>query len=334
MSTPAGTSPSLATGLAAMAATVVLWAGFALSIRGIGASDLTAPDAALLRFLTPLAVLAPWIPRALRRARGERPGVLLALCVGAGLPYFLLAAWGGSLTSAALVGIVIPGTVPLFVTALAFALWRTRARAAQLGALVLIVLGAAVPVAAAVSPDQATGVVVLLCAGLVWSVYTLALRATGLDAVSAAIVVCAPSALLGGGLVLLGAAPSALLGADPRDVAVYVAVQGIGVGVLAALCYATAIRALGGPVAATLGALSPVVTLVAAVPLFGEPVTAVTTATLLLVLAGVVAFNLLGSRGAGSAGNASRTTTPTPATAPPPAADATEDHRPEMEPSC
>ncbi|QVJ03255.1 EamA family transporter [Nocardiopsis eucommiae] len=280
-----------------MAATVVLWAGFALSIRGIGASDLTALDAALLRFLTPLVVLAPWIPRAVRRVRHERPGVLLALCAGAGLPYFLLAAWGGSLTSAALVGIVIPGTVPLFVTVLAFALWRTRARPAQLGALVLIVLGAAVSVTAAVTPDQAAGVVILLCAGLVWSVYTLALRETTLDPVSAALVLCAPSALLAGVPVLLGLAPSALVGgAAPGDVLVYVAVQGVGVGVLAALCYATAIRGLGGPVAATLGALSPVVTLVVAVPLFGEPVTPATTVTLLLVLTGVVAFNLLGVR--------------------------------------
>ncbi|WP_049573415.1 DMT family transporter [Nocardiopsis sp. SBT366] len=332
MSRPTGATPSLTASLAAMAATVVLWAGFALSIRGIGASDLTATDAALLRFLTPLVVLAPWIPRAVRRVRHERPGVLLALCVGAGLPYFLLAAWGGSLTSAALVGIVIPGTVPLFVTALAFALWRTRARPARLGALVLIVLGAAVPVAAAVTPDQATGVAILLCAGLVWSVYTLALRETTLDPVSAAIVLCAPSALLAGIPVLLGLAPSALLaGAASRDVLLYVAVQGIGVGVLAALCYATAIRGLGGPAAATLGALSPVVTLLAAVPLFGEPVTLTTTVTLLLVLTGVIAFNLLGA--------GRPTGTPPPSTPPlahpsPPSTLEAVDRRPELETSC
>lgn len=305
-----------------MAATVVLWAGFALSIRGIGASDLTALDTAFLRFLTPLVVLAPWIPRALRRVRHERPGVLLALCVGAGLPYFLVAAWGGALTSAALVGIVIPGTVPLFVSVLAFLLWRTRARPAQLGALVLILLGVAVTVLAATTPDRVTGVAVLLCAGLVWSVYTLALRETTLDPVSAAIVLCAPSALLSGAPILLRLVPSSLVdGAAARDVLTFVAVQGIGVGVLAALCYATAVRSLGGPVAATLGALSPVLTLVVAAPLFGEPVTVATTITLLLVLTGVVAFNLLAARSA-------RPAPPTP-----PAARSV-DHRPELEPSC
>ncbi|WP_051049616.1 DMT family transporter [Nocardiopsis ganjiahuensis] len=322
MSRPTAAAPTLVVGLAAMAATVVLWAGFALSIRGIGASGLTALDTALLRFLTPLVVLAPWIPRALRRVRHERRGVLLALCVGAGLPYFLIAAWGGALTSAALVGIVIPGTVPLFVTLLVFFLWRTRARPAQLGALVLIVLGVAVTVVAATSPDQVTGVAVLLGAGLVWSVYTLALRETTLDPVSAAIVLCAPSALLAGVPVLLRLVPTALFdGAAARDVLTFAAVQGVGVGVLAALCYATAIHALGGPAAATLGALSPVLTLILAVPLFGESVTVATTVTLLLVLSGVIAFNLLAARPAPPLPSAPR------------AAEAT-DRRTELEPSC
>lgn len=331
MSRPTGapstlaTTPSLAVGLAAMAATVVLWAGFALSIRGIGASDLTALDTAFLRFLTPLIVLAPWIPRALRRVRRERKGVLAALCVGAGLPYFLIAAWGGSLTSAALVGIVIPGTVPLFVTVLAFGLWRTRARPAQLGALVLIVLGVAVTVVAATSPDRVAGVAVLLCAGLVWSVYTLALRETVLDPVSAAIVLCGPSALLSGAPILLGLVPSSLpRGAALGDVLTFIVVQGIGVGVLAALCYATAIRGLGGPVAATLGALSPVLTLLLAVPLFGEPVTVATTVTLLLVLTGVVAFNLLAARPA----------PPSPPSPPDLPLTPAAGRRPELEPSC
>lgn len=345
MSRPTGASPgrvstpSLTVGLAAMAATVVLWAGFALSIRGIGASDLTTLDIAFLRFLTPLIVLAPWIPRALRRVRRERKGVLAALCLGAGLPYFLIAAWGGSLTSAALVGIVIPGTVPLFVTVLAFGLWRTRARPAQLGALVLIVLGVAVTVVAATSPDRVTGVAVLLCAGLVWSVYTLALRETTLDPVSAAIVLCGPSALLSGAPILLGLVPSALLpssttqGAALGDVLTFAAVQGIGVGVLAALCYATAIRSLGGPAAATLGALSPVLTLLLAVPLFGEPVTPATTVTLLLVLAGVVAFNLLAARPVPPTPPAlSPSDAPAPTAAQ--ATAATADRRPELEPSC
>lgn len=75
-----------------MAATVVVWAGFALSIRGIGASGLTTMDVALIRFTTPVILLSPWIPRTLRSLSRERPAVVAALCVGAGLPYFAVSA--------------------------------------------------------------------------------------------------------------------------------------------------------------------------------------------------------------------------------------------------
>src|SRR5690242_16738836 len=118
-----------------MTCTVLLWASFALSIRAIGSSSLTSFDAALLRFLVPVVVLAPWLGRTLRRLREQRALVVLALGVGAGLPFFLVAALGGRLTAAGFVGLVIPGTVPVFVALLTFALWRSRIRRAQALAL-------------------------------------------------------------------------------------------------------------------------------------------------------------------------------------------------------
>ncbi|RAK25651.1 EamA-like transporter family protein [Actinoplanes lutulentus] len=271
-----------------MAATVVVWAGFALSIRGIGASGLTTMDVALIRFTTPVILLSPWIPRTLRSLSRERPAVVAALCVGAGLPYFAVSALGGSLTSAALVGLVIPGVVPIFVAVLAYRSLGLRIRRAQAAALGVILIG----VAASVSWRTGGGIVVLLVAGLIWSVYTLALRSTRLDPAGAALVLCVPSALVTAALIGFGLVPSHLT-SNGDDVLLYVAVQGIGVGVIAALCYSIAIRNLGPRMAACLGALAPALTTITAVPLLGEPITTSTLVSLALIVTGVVLFPLL-----------------------------------------
>jgi len=275
----------------AMAVTVACWAGFALLTRGIGDSSLTRLDVALLRFGVPVLVLAPWLPRTLRTLRRERPLVVLALACGAGLPHFLLSALGGHLTSAALVGLVIPGTVPLFVSLLAFACWRDRLTRSQAFALGAILTGVAVVVAG--SPSSASGVLVLLSAGLVWSVYTLALRRTALDPIGAALLLGTPSALASGVLLVSGVAPSHLLAgtASPHDVALFATAFGVGIGVLSTLAYTQAVRTLGSRPAATFGAISPAVTALAAVPVFGEPITPTSLLSLTLVVAGVIAFN-------------------------------------------
>ena len=105
---PGGGNRALA-GWSALGMTVVLWSSFALSTRGIGGSSLTVADAAFLRFATPVVLLAPLLPSTFRAVRRERPYVLALLLVG-GLPHFLVFAFGAQLTSAALTGMLVPGT--------------------------------------------------------------------------------------------------------------------------------------------------------------------------------------------------------------------------------
>lgn len=281
-----------------MALTVLVWASFALSVRAIAASTWTPADVAVLRFGVPLLVLAPWLPRSLRRLRGERPAVLAALAVGAGLPFFLLCAAGGAMSSATLVGLVVPGSVPLFVTVLVALLWRARPRRRQLAALAGVVVGIAVIAGTGSgtgpgSGGHAAGTGVLLVAGLVWSAYTLGLRSTRLDPVAAAVAVCLPSFLLVVLAVAVGALPSQLLRGAPVDgtLLLFALVQGLGVGVLAGLAYAVAIRELGASRAAALGALSPVLVAALAAPLLGERVEALALAGGALVVVGVLAFH-------------------------------------------
>lgn len=282
-------------GAAAMMLAVLLWASFALTLRGLSGSTLTTIDVTLLRFGTPLVLLAPGIPRTLRRLREERTGTVLLLLVG-GLPHFLLSALGGSLAPAALVGLLIPGTVPLFVTL--FTLCgllgaRSRVRGTQLAAAAVIGAGVLLAAGQAGSADVLLGVGVLLAAGCAWAVYTCGLRDTGLSLSSVVLVICAPSAALATLLALTGAMPSALLQgtASPGETLLLLALQGIGTGVLSTVAYAQAVRLLGGGPAATAGALSPVVTAVLAAPLLAEPVTPGRAAALAVIVAGVVLFN-------------------------------------------
>lgn len=112
-----GLSPQ-AEGMLALLLTVAIWAAFALSARALSASSLLPADAALLRFGVPLLVLLPALWRRRRRIAAVRPGVALKIICGAGVPFFLAAMHGGALTSAAFVGSIVPGMVPLFVSAI------------------------------------------------------------------------------------------------------------------------------------------------------------------------------------------------------------------------
>ncbi|MFE2944284.1 DMT family transporter [Streptomyces sp. NPDC059255] len=279
-------------GTAALAAAVVLWSSFALTVRGISSSSLTPIDVALLRFATPVVILAPWIPRTVRALRGEKISVLLLLGIG-GLPHFLLSALGGRLTSAALVGLLIPGTVPLFVAAILFLRWRERISTRHLIALAAIITGIAATALQTTSSATTAGIGILLTAGCAWAVYTIGLRQTGMGLTGVVLTVCTPATIAAALLAGSAAMPSHLMTgtADMSDVLLFIVLQGIGTGLLSTLCYAYAVRTVGADVAAAAGAVSPVLTALAAIPLFGEPITPGVSAALTLIVTSVAVFN-------------------------------------------
>lgn len=282
-----------AVGAAALVATVLLWSSFALSSRALGATGLTPLDTALLRFATPVVLLAPWAPRTLRSLRGA-PLASLALVLAGGLPHFLVYAWGARLTSAGLTGLLVPGTVPLFVALLLFAARGERVARGRLLSLGLLVCGVVASATLVSTGAGLLGVGVLLAAGLAWAVYTVGLQGTGLDVVGVALVLGVVSTAGSLLLAVTGALPSGLLtgGARLPDVALCVVVQGVGTGVLSTLCYVTAVQRLGGSTTAVAGALSPVVTAVVAVPLLGEPLPPGLAVALACIAVGVLTYGL------------------------------------------
>lgn len=281
-------------GIASMVLTVCMWAGFALSLRAITTSGLTAGEVAAIRFGVPLLVLAPWIPRSLRRLRSAPPLAVGAIVVGAGLPYFLVSSWGSSLTSATLTGVIIPGTSPLFVALMGLIVLRERGRPRVLIPLIPIVLGVGLLVADSWRPGGSlAGVALLVGAGWIWAVYTLGLRRAGLDPVSATVILCLPNLLLACTGMAVGVLPHNAGVVPVGSVLVFVLVQGVGVGVIASLAYAVAVRRIGANSSAAIGAASPLLVALAAIPLFGEVPTLLVAGGGAMIVAGVLLATLL-----------------------------------------
>ncbi|MFI5622528.1 DMT family transporter [Nocardioides sp. NPDC051685] len=282
-------------GWAALGMTVVLWSSFALSTRGIGGSSLTIVDAAILRFVTPVVLLAPLLPSTIQAVRRERPQVLALLLVG-GLPHFLVFAFGAHLTSAALTGMLVPGTVPLFVTLLAMARGRTPMPPRRLAALGLIGAGVGMSGFLVGGGVSLGGVGLLLVGGFAWAVFTTGLQRTSLTLLQMVLTVCTVSSVAVLVLMISGAMPSHLLAgaAEPGDVLALTALQGIGTGLMSTLCYAFSVKALGSSRASVGGAVSPVLTAVVAVPVFGEQIGVGLAVALALIVTGVATFNRVG----------------------------------------
>ncbi|MFD9727613.1 DMT family transporter [Streptomyces sp. NPDC059072] len=281
-------------GMAALLVTVAIWAAFALSARALSASSLLPADAALLRFGVPLVVLAPALWRRRHRIAAVRPSAAIKIVCGAGVPFFLAAMHGGALTSAAFVGSIVPGMVPLFVSALMIARGRSVPRGTQAVGLVLIAAGVAALVWRYVVPvdtDVLLGSGILLVASGLWALYTVGLKEVDLDPVGSIGLLCLPSFAVIGLLVLTGVLPTGLAHAAGSDILMFLVVQGLGVGLCAGLLYAFAIRRLGAERSSVVGSLSPVAVVLLAVPVLGESPTVAVLVGVPLITTGVVLAN-------------------------------------------
>ena len=284
-------------GWAAALATVLLWSGFFLSLR-LGAEEKLPPQAlALLRFGIPALLLLPYYWRHRTRLHSIPLRWQLAMLAGAGLPFFWLGATGMQLAPVAQGSALIPGTAPLMVSLL---LWREPCPAQRRCGLSLIALATATLLLSG-EPGLWQGQVCFLGAALLWALFTLAVRHSGLTALDAAALVAVPSALLLLPTLLWSPLPTV------SHASIWLwqgLLQGIGAGLLAALCYAHAIRTLGAEVSSALGSLTPVMAAMLAWLLLGETLSQPVWLALGLLCVGVVLASLpvwRGSRGSISA---------------------------------
>ncbi len=276
-------------GSIAMGVTLCIWVGFALSVRATEGAHLEIADVAFIRACVPALVLGPFLWLRREKLRVLSPRSAAAIVLGGGAPFFALAAIGGGFTSATHVGALIAGTVPLALALLMWVGFGQRPKLRGVSALLTIVLGAVLLIVSSGAnvSNVVWGTVALLLASLAWATYTIGLRSSGLDPLTAGGLVSVPSAIILLPMIVTGAVPTTLFTSPPAEVIGFVLVQGVGVGLVASLTYVTAIRLLGADKCAAIGAGAPAITAVLAWPILGEALSVPSLAAVGIICAGI-----------------------------------------------
>lgn len=278
-------------GMLAMGLTVTIWASLFISLRQASQSALTSGDIALLRFL-PAALLFGWLSRyRVRHIFAAPKRYLFAIAFGAGLPFYLLAATGMQFAPVADGASLIPGILPLFVSAIAWAVYGESLSIGRRLGISLIVLGIGAFLWHSLffsSWPITQGHLILLAASISWAWFTIGVRVTGLSAAEAGAVLAISAVLLLPVGAMSGLISFNLLQAPLGELGYHILAQGLGVGIIANYSYAFAIRRLGAEMSAAIGAFTPVVAALIAIPVFGETVSVLTLCAMALIVLGAV----------------------------------------------
>jgi drug/metabolite transporter (DMT)-like permease len=283
----------LVIGYMAMTAVLFIWSGFSLTVRAIGGSPLATADVALIRFMVPLLLLLPLLPSRIDRIKKIKCFHLLLILLG-GLPFFLFAAAGAKIAPTAYMGAILAGTPALFVAVLSWIFDGQLISKKRGIGLLVILIGVLVMVtgqSGTLSGEIVQGVLFLFAASLVWAGYTMGLKHAGLDAVSIAIILSFCSFIIIIVLIVSGAVTTNFGTFSFQQALPFILIQGVGVGVISTIGYSYAVNQLGCAKSSTIGALSPGLTAVFAIPVFNELLSMATLFGICLATVGVILSN-------------------------------------------
>ncbi|WP_287228391.1 MULTISPECIES: DMT family transporter [Vibrio] len=288
-------------GYLAMAATLLLWSGFFLSLRGGAHSELTTADIALARFLIPCIVLLPLVFKSKELIKKVPKRYLIGMFVGCGLPYLLVAGTGMQLAPVSDGSALIPGTLPLFVSGIAILLFKQPLSSHRLLGLALVISGIAVFLYQGFGQsdsDLLSGYMLFLLGSLMWATFTICARVSNLNPLVAAGIISLLSTLALLVLIITGTLDSHLLTTRAaewpwKELMGQITLQGVGAGLVAAFTYLHAISVLGAERTAAFGAATPAIATLLAIPVFNEQPTQLGWFALGLVCIGsLVASNI------------------------------------------
>lgn len=282
-------SPRIAAGLLAGLAAALIGGSWQVVTRHATTGTIAPADLALLRYGIPALVLLPITWRSGLWPHGVPHRWLAGMLLGAGLPFGLVAMAGTRHAPAAHMGVLMAGAAPLFAAALAAWWWRERPDRGRTVGLVCMAAGVALLGSDAWRVDRPgawRGDLLFLLAALLWAVFTLSFRRSGLSAWQGAAFVNTGSALL---LLPLLAwrGPGLLAQAPLHDVLFQAVWQGVLAGLLGLWTYAAAIARLGAARAASFGALAPVVSALGGFVWLGDPLGPAEIGAVALAVVGV-----------------------------------------------
>ncbi len=262
----------LVAGFVWAAVSVTIFAGWFVVTRFSVTHALRVWDVIALRFGGGTLLLGPLLMSRTHRVpcNAYLPGLLLALLWGA--PFVLFVALGLQLTSAAEASAITPALMPVFAGLLAWAVLREAPGRVRLFGYLAIVVGLVAMVASnaiAHGPINRVGIIALIIAAVMWAVYTLRFRGSGLTSLQAAGLICTWSALLY--LPAYAALGLSHLGdASAEELAFQIIYQGGLMSCVGIVTFNRAVALLGSGAAAAIIALLPVIATTLALPVLGE----------------------------------------------------------------
>ncbi|HSV55457.1 MAG TPA: DMT family transporter [Burkholderiaceae bacterium] len=279
---------NLVLGVVAGLMAALIGAGWQLASRHGVSTTLGPLELAVLRYAVPALVLLPLLRQTGLLPRGLPRLQLMLLVLGGGLPFGLVVLAGAQWAPAAHIGVFMAGSVPLFTALGAWLLDREQVMGQRLLGLALVVAGMAVFSAGEFAGLASTwrGDLLFFLAAMLWALYTLMFRKSGLTPWQGAAVVNAWSCLLLLPVLIYFGAPR-LWSAPWGDVAFQALGQGIVAGLLGLVTYMAAIARLGAARASLSAALVPLLTVSGAAWVLHEPLSGAALVAAALVMAGV-----------------------------------------------
>ena len=254
---------------------ISVWVGWILLTRYGVTTSLSPYDITALRFACAGLLLAPIVMRDGLGIRKVGIKIWLVICIGAGVPYVMIASSGLQFAPAAHAGALIPGTMPLWAALLAMFFLKEKISGVRKLGLALIPVGIVIFVGAGLTHFETgywRGHLLFITAAMCWASFTVAMRKAshvGFSALHAAAVVSVVSAVIYLPIYALWL-PHRIADAPLSAIAIQTLYQGIFVSIISLFAYARAVAILGASLGASFASLVPVLAMLAAIPLLGE----------------------------------------------------------------
>lgn len=250
--------------------TMCIWSGWNVVTRLGVTHALSAWDITFLRFLTAGIVSLPLVWRYREALLAAPRHLMLLMVMGAGAPYVLMASFGFRAAPASH-GVLIPGTMTLWVAILSAA-WLgerfDRSRIVGYG-LIGLTICYRLWTHAQGNLDYLFADGYFLVAGLMWAIYTVTNKKIGL-APLAAVALISFGSLIGYCLPYALHDVAHVMSLSIKDSLLQIIYQGVIVSFVALVCYNRAMVLMGPSRTAAFAALIPLLATLMGIPLLGE----------------------------------------------------------------